>query len=239
MAINLAEWRAKLGVLVPSSNTTMEPELYQIAPEGVSIHFSRIRQKDTTIEELRRMAQDVPRAAAELADAKVDLVAFGCTSGSLVGGRSYDEELVRKIENSIHIPAITTASAVVSGMKSLNIHTVCVGTPFEHEVNEKTREFLESHGFKVLNVKGLACPDEEVANLSMAQVYKLAKEAFTSRADGLFLSCTDLRTIDIIEALEHDLGRPVISSNQATMWMMLRKVGIEEAIDRCGALLAK
>jgi len=84
----LLGWRAKLGVLVPTLNNTMEPELYKMAPAGVSVHFSKIKEDE---EDLRRMAEEIPRAASELADAEVDIIAFGCTVGSLIGGTGYDE----------------------------------------------------------------------------------------------------------------------------------------------------
>lgn len=236
---DLAGWRARLGVIIPSVNKTMEPELYKMAPKGVSLHFSRIKQREDTVEELRRMVEGIPRAASELADAEVHLITFGCTSGSLIGGVGYDKELIKRIEDAAHIPAITTSTAVISAFKELEFEKVCVATPYQEEVNRKEKEFLESHGYNVLNIKGLGCRGPETADVSIKQVYELAKAVFNPMADGLFISCTDLRSLDIIEALEHDLNKPVISSNQATMWMMLRKVKVKEPIKGYGGLLNK
>ena len=229
-------WRAKLGVLVPTLNNTMEPELYKMAPAGVSVHFSRIKEDE---EDLRRMAEEIPRAAAELADAEVNIIAFGCTVGSLIGGTGYDEQLIRKIEETAHIPAITTSTAVISALKELRARTLCVATAYEEELNRKVREFLEAHGLEVLGVKGLGCKGLGAAHISVKRVYELAKEVSDLEADALFISCTDLRTLDVLETLEFDLNKPVISSNQATMWLMLKKVGIEEPISGYGTLLAK
>jgi len=233
----LAGWRARLGVIVPSVNKTMEPELYSIVPNGVSLHFSRITQREDTVEELSRMIEGIPKAASELADAEVDLIVFGCTSGSLIGGVGYDKELINKIENVAHIPAITTATAVISALKESGIRKICVATPYQEEVNRREKKFFEAHGYSVLKIKGMGCKGPETADVPKKRIYKLAKEVFISNADGLFLSCTDLRTLDIIEALEYDLNKPVVSSNQATMWMMLRKVGIKEPIRGYGGLL--
>ena len=233
----MAGWRARLGVILPSVNKTMEPELYKMAPKGVSLHFSRITQREDTVEELKKMVEGIPRAASELADAEVDLIAFGCTSGSLIGGVGYDRELIKKIENVAQIPAITTSTAVISAFKELGIKYVCIATPYQEELNKKEKEFLESHGYSVLKIKGLGCRGPETADVSVKRVYKLAKEVFDTKADGLFISCTDLRTLDIIEALEYDLNKPVISSNQATMWMMLKEVYINEPIKGYGRLL--
>lgn len=232
-------WRARLGIIVPSVNKTMEPELYSIVPKGVSLHFSRITQREDTIEELQRMVEGIHRAVSELADAEVNLLAFGCTSGSLVGGVGYDKELIKRMEDVAHIPAITTSTAVMSALKELEIKNVCVATPYKEELNRKVKEFLESHEYNVLKIKGLGCSGPETADVSIEQVYELAKEVFLPKANGLFISCTDLRTFDILEALECDLNIPVVSSNQATMWMMLRKVGVKEVIRGYGRLLTK
>jgi maleate isomerase len=232
----LLGWRAKLGVLVPTLNNTMEPELYKMAPAEVSVHFSKIKEDE---EDLRRMAEEIPRAASELADAEVDVIAFGCTVGSLIGGTGYDERLTRKIEETAHIPAITTSTAVISALRELRARTLCVATAYGEELNGKVREFLEAHGLEVLGVKGLGCKGLEAAHVSVGRVYELAKEVTHPDADALFISCTDLRTLDVLEELEFDLSKPVISSNQATMWLMLKKVGIEEPISGYGTLLAK
>jgi len=214
----------------------MEPELYKMAPEGVSVHFSKIKENE---EDLRRMAEEIPRAAAELADAEVNIIAFGCTAGSLIGGTGYDEQLIRKIEETTHIPAITTSTAVISALKELRARTLCVATAYREEVNRKVREFLESHGLEVLNIGGLGCKGLEAAHVSVKRVYELAKEVFDPDADALFISCTDLQTLDVLETLEFDLNRTVISSNQATMWLMLKQVGVSEPMAGYGTLLAK
>jgi len=233
-------WRARLGVMVPTTNKTIEPELYRMAPQGVTVHFSRLKQKEDTVEELQRMADEVPRAADELADAEVDIIAFGCTTGSLVGGPEYDEQLIAKIESIAHIPAITTSTAVISALKELRIKNLCVATPYQSDDwNKKEKQFLESHGFRMMDMKALRCRSQDIADLSPKTIYRHAKAVFRPDTDGLFMSCTDLRTSDILQTLEYDLKKPVVSSNQATMWMMLKKIGIGEPIDGYGVLLTR
>jgi len=235
----LAGWRARLGIMVPSVNKTMEPELYRLTPEGVSLHFSRIRQVEDTLEQLGRMIEDVPRAAIELADAGVDVIAFGCTTGSLVKGHGYDREIIEKIEGNVHIKATTTATAVVEALKELGIVRLSVATPYKEWLNEKEKEFLEAHGFEVISIKGLGCLGPETADVPSERVYRLAKDVYRPRADGVFISCTDLQSIDILEYLEHDIKKPVISSNQATMWIMLRMAEVRDKIVGYGRLLTQ
>ena len=235
----MAGWRARLGIMVPSVNKTMEPELYRLTPEGVSLHFSRIRQVEDTLEQLGRMIEDVPRAAIELADAGVNIIAFRCTTGSLVKGPGYDQEIIQKIEGSVHIRATTTATAVVEALKELGIVRLSVATPYKEWLNEKEKEFLEAHGFEVISIKGLGCLGPETADVPSERVYRLAKDVYRPRADGVFISCTDLQSIDILEYLEHDIKKPVISSNQATMWIMLRMAEVRDKIVGYGRLLTQ
>jgi maleate isomerase len=217
----------------------MEPEFYQMAPRGVSVHTARMTQKIDTIEELLRMGDYAPKAASDLATADVDCIGFGCTSGSLLGGPNYNEKLLARIKEVTDIPAITTSMAVVSALKELEIRNVSVATPYHDDINEKEKEFLEFHGFKVLSIRGLSCNGPETADLPVKLVYKHAKGAFKSGSDALFMSCTDMPSLDVIQALEFDLGKPVVSSCTATMWMMLKQVGIGEAIDGFGKLLSR
>ena len=226
-----------MGIIVPSANRTIEHELYKLAPEGVSLHFSRIRQVEDTLEQLGRMIEEVPRSSMELADAGVDVIAFGCTTGSLVKGFGYDQEIIKKIENSVHIKATTTSTAVVEAMKQLGIVKLSVATPYKEWLNEKVKEFIKAHGFEVLSIKGLGCLGPETADVPPQRVYRLAKDVYRPGADGIFISCTDLRSIDILEYLEQDINKPVISSNQATMWAMLKMASVKSKIMGYGRLL--
>jgi len=209
-----------------------------MAPKGVSIHTARMTQRIDTIEELLRMDDYAPKAASDLATADVDCIAFGCTSGSLLGGPDHNEKLLAKIGEVTDIPAITTSMAVVAALKELEIKNVSVATPYHDDINVKEKEFFERHGFKVLHIQGLSCNGPETADLPTKVVYDHAKNAFRSGSDALFMSCTDMPSLDIVQTLEADLGKPVVSSNTATMWMMLRQVGIGEPISGVGKILS-
>jgi len=100
-----------------------------------------------------------------------------------------------------------------------------VATPYKEELNRKEREFLEAHGYDVICIRELSCRGPETADVPYRLVYELAREGFRPEADGHFIRCTDLRTLDILEALGCALNRPGISSNQATMWMISGKSG--------------
>ncbi|AFK22529.1 aspartate/glutamate racemase family protein [Pyrococcus sp. ST04] len=224
-------WRGKIGLIVPSSNTTMEMELHSYLPEGVSLHTARMPLKNVNEEELTKMSSYAIDAAKLLADAEVEIIAFGCTSGSFIGGKDFEKELEMKIEEEVNIETFTTSTAVLEALNILDVHSLMVVTPYIEEINQKEKEFLEANGFEVLDIRGLGIESNtEIGKLEPYVAYRLAKATYIEEADGIFISCTNFRTFEIIEKLEEDLGIPVVTSNQATLWMALRELDIKEKL---------
>ena len=231
-------WRARIGLIVPSSNTTMESEFWKLVPEGVTIHTSRIRLVEVIPKALRDMATESLKAAEDLATAEVDIIVYGCTTGSLLEGIEWEQKLRTSIEEQTGIKTITTALAVIEALHALNISKLVVATPYIEELNQLERKFLEDSGFRVLNIKGLnIIKNTDIGRQPPWTAYRLVREIFVPEADGVFISCTNFRTIEIIELLEKDLKRPVISSNTASLWLALRKLGISPNIKGFGRLL--
>lgn len=229
-------WRMRIGLIVPSSNTTMESEFHAMKPEGVSIHTARMRLEEATPEALMRMAEDALRAAELLKTANVDVIIYGCTTGSLVGGGEWEEGLAREIEGETGVETITTARAVVEAIRAFNMKRVCVATPYIRELDELEVKFLREQGIEVSAIKGLGIRrNTEIGSLPPWASYRLAKEAYREEADGIFISCTNFRTLEAIEPLEREFGKPVVTSNQASMWAALRL--IHQSIEGYGRLL--
>ena len=226
----------RIGLLVPSSNTTMEPEFHGMAPEGVSVHTARMRLEEVTAEGLVEMAEDAGRAAGLLATAGVGVIVYGCTTGSLVGGVGWEEGLVRRIKGETGIHTISTGQAVVEAIKILGGGSVAVATPYTADLNGLERSFLESHGIVVTTMTGLGLVSNlEIGRTGHAVVEEMARSV-AGDADVVFISCTNLPTIPVIERLEGELRRPVVTSNQASMWAALRGSGIT-GIEGYGELL--
>ncbi|GAV26070.1 maleate cis-trans isomerase [Carboxydothermus islandicus] len=234
-------WRLRIGLMVPASNTTMESEFWRMVPEGVSIHVSRMLLENVTEEALIKMEEHVERAARELATAKVDIITFGCTSGSLVKGKGYDMAISDKITSITGIPSITTSTAVLEALQLLNIKKVAVITPYINAINKREAEFLEANGIKVQEIVGLGLVDNtEIGRQEYYVPYRIAKSLNLADCDGIFISCTNFRTIEIIEILEKELGIPVISSNQATFAAVLRRGGVNlDSVKGYGSLFSK
>ncbi len=231
-------WRARIGVIVPSSNTTMESELWRMAPGGVSIHVARMKLTEVTEEALMSMETQAVEAAERLVDAGVDVIIYGCTSGSLIKGKGHDVAISKRLEGQTGARALTTSTAVLSALRELGVSRLAVATPYTDRVNERERSFLEENGFEIINMRGLGL----VRNLDIGRrepqlAYRLAKGVYTSGVDGLFISCTNLRTIEVIDALERDTGVPVVTSNQASMWFALRSLGVKERYSQYGELM--
>ena len=178
------------------------------------------------------------------------VIAVGCTSGSFVGGIGYDKKIIEKISSATGLPAITTSTAVIDALHTLNIRKVAIGTPFTDEINKKEAEFIEAHGITVTKIRGLGYsqamtnyplasrPVSGIGLLPPAVAYRLALDVNSADADGIFISCANFRTIEIIDALEQNTGKPVLSSVQATMAMALKVMGVRERVQGFGRLLA-
>ena len=228
--------RLRIGLLVPSSNTTMEPEFNRMAPGGVSVHAARMRLEEVTPGKLIEMAEEAGRAARLLATAGVDVIVYGCTTGSLVGGVEWEERLVEGISEGTGTAAISTGRAVVDAIKALGGGRVAVATPYTDDLNDLERSFLEANGVEVVAIKGMGLVRNLDIGRTEGSAIKALVRAIAKGANVVFISCTNLPTIGLIEGIESELGIPVVTSNQASMWATLRGSGVTR-IEGYGVLL--
>lgn len=235
---NIYGTRARIGLIVPSSNTATEAEFNALRPAKVSLHSARMLLTHGTIEQLARMAQDTEMAAELIATARPSIVAFACTTGSLFGGPGWDEKLIERIQKITKVPTTTTSTAVIRAFREMGIKKVAVGTPYNEELNKVEVVFFEAAGIKVLEMKGLDLTVEEMHHLPLERYMELARQVNKPDADAVFLSCTNLKAVPIVESLEKELGKPVFSSNIATFWDVMCRLGIKEPIKGHGRLLA-
>lgn len=150
--------------------------------------------------------------------------------------------LIDRIEKATGIRATTMATSVVEALKALGVKSVVVGTPYVEELNRRLKKFLEDSGFQVLNIKSLypASPDAGSYNLHPLETsYKLAKETYAPHpeAEAIFVSCGGFRSMGNVARIERETGKPMVTSNQATLWNSLRMVGIQEPVRGYGRLL--
>jgi len=229
----------RLGLILPSSNTTMEPEFNRIMSFRATVHSSRIPLREVTSPQLEAMEKQTELAARQLSDASVDVICYGCTSGSLFRGLGHDKEIAQRIERETKIQAVATAGAVVEALSTLRVRRVSVATPYAKDIELLEDRFLRDNGFEVVSIGSLGLTKNLEIGLQGPEVaYALAKRVCVSASDGVFISCTNLRTIEIIGRLESKLGKVVVSSNTATAWKAMRLLGISDGSQGCGRLLA-
>lgn len=213
----------RLGILIPSSNTTMEYEFNAMVPKPSTVHTGRMHLVYNTIESLAAMEEEAPREASKLATAEVDVIGFGCTTGSLVKGFGYDKHLEGLIQKASGKATVVTAGAVVKALKALGIEKVAIATPYTDDLNTLEERFLRDNCLTIIDLQGLRIrKNTDIGKLGPEVSYELAKKLDHKDADGVFISCTNFRTIEYIEKLEQELGKPVFSSNTATLWAMLK-----------------
>ena len=235
-------WKARLGLVTPSKGWTVEHEWPRMLPRGVSYLVARIPLNATTPEELLKMGEHAIEGAKLLASASVDLICYGCTVETVLQGIEYDKRLTEDLQKATGIPAKTMAGAVVEALRELKVHKLAIVTPYIEEINKCEKTFMESIGFEVVYEKGLGISEPiEIGKISPAAVYRMGREGLSKapQADLLFISCGNLRSIEILSTLEKDTGKWVISSNQALLWSALRMVGVNEPIYGFGSLLER
>ena len=225
-------WRAKIGLILPATNTATERDFFKYAPEGVVSLGQRVRFEAVTLEQLRGMGDQVVEAAKLLAFAGCDLLVYGCTTGSMVGGIGYDQKLVDAVKKVTGLPLITTSIAVVDALHALGTKKICLVAPYPEDVNLMEKKFLEDSGFDVVSLIGVPCKNPEegvhsIGELTYDRLYKLAKQAVTPDTEVIFMSCTGLGVIDQIDIAEKSFNLPVIASNYVTFWKALHTLGIQ------------
>ena len=230
----------RIGLLVPSVNTVVEPEFNRMIPDGINVYAARMRNTRSDVEDSKAMLQHVERAADELGSAHADVIAFACTASSFVTGVEGEIELRDRIERAGEAKAVTTSGSVAGALGTLGVRRVAVATPYPDELNVLEKQFLEDEGIEVLTIAGMDIVDAfSIGKVTPQETYDFARRVWQADADGMFISCTNLRTIDVLAQLEAELSVPVISSNLATCWGCLRALGHHNPIDGYGSLLSE
>jgi maleate isomerase len=227
-------WRGTIGIMTPG--TSQQVEFHRKVPDGIAICTTLLPLKSANKEGLIEMSNYIETSADLLAQQRVDIIMFVCTTGSLIKGIGYDQDIIKQIEKRTNIPAITTTTSVLEAFKALDIKKIFVVTPYIDELNIAEKDFLEKSGITVLSIKGLGIGDQSIQDVNPSVIYRLVKEQFDPKADAVFISCTGLCVFDIIEPLEIDLQIPVITSVQASLWHGLRKINVLQKINDLGRL---
>lgn len=248
--------RARLGIVVPVSNTNLEPDMVMLSPRGVSLHFTRAGGYDVDqVPDERQMRQyagtPVDDVVASLVDCRSDLIVYGCTSATLAQGPAYDRAFRAKIERLAGVPAVTAASALVQVLQALEIERFAFTSPYVASLNDLAIDFLEAYDMRCVHRLDAPEPlgNAAVGDARPEEIIEIALRADHPSAQALVISCTDYRATEAIDELEARLDKPVVTSNQASLLVALARLGIAPgesplasqramaAFDRLGAII--
>lgn len=231
--------RAKLGFVLLATEQTIESDMFRLCPEGVGLHFTRATIPDSiTVETLAAQADELAEAAGKiLPDGSLDVITYACTSGSLVIGEDRIYQEFSKTQPQAK--ATCLIGSVMRALQAIGAKRIVVATPYLESINAAEKVYLEERGFDVLDIQGLDIEkDSDMIRVAPSFIEEFAFGLDCPEADALFISCGALRSIEIIESLETRIGKPVIVSNQAMMWDMLRLAGIKDKIQGYGQLFS-
>ena len=235
-------WRGRIGFLVPPGNPTLEPEMMQLVPRGVSLHFTRMVAHGTTGahtgQEERNLTQiaHLDECTDLLAMVKPGVIALAHTATSYTLGIKAEAELIKRMEDRHQLRFITAFGSVVEALRYLGVKRVAYATPYDLALTIRGKAHLESYGFKV-PAHGQLSNVINIYDETAERAYGLGRQVDTTEAEAIFLSGVGMPTIDAIDLLERDLGKPVISSASAMMWNALRSLGVRGSIPGAGRLL--
>jgi maleate isomerase len=236
-------WRARLGILVPSHIIALEPAFALMTPEGVSCHYHRFSfptgKSEDAVQRLEKAAEFIADASEMITHVHPAVVVMAGTSVSFIGGLGYDQMLIKRMQKrNGNLPTTTTTTSVMDAVKKMKIAKISIAMPYIEQVSRTEIKFLEDNGTKIVNAKWLNKTGMDIANVSKETLYHLAREVDAPESEAIFISCANLHVVELIETLENDLQKPVITSTQATMWNILRLANINDKVQGFGRLLS-
>lgn len=221
------EPRIALGVVAPF-DMELDAELLRWLPPGVDLLMTRTPFVDdvVTVEFAQEVADEevVASGVRSVTAGRADVVAYACTSGSFVRGRAGEERLVQAMHAAGSTGALTTSGAIVESLRALEITRVAVATPYVPTLSHLLDAFLGEFDVTVTGHAALGL-DQRIWEVPYAHTAELIRRADSPDAEAIVVSCTNLPSYDLIGRMEAELGKPIITANQATMWAALRRLG--------------
>jgi maleate isomerase len=234
----------RFGALIPPGNVAIERELPPLLPPGVVMNVNRLSRPGKGVrkaESLLGMADSIERAAHDMALVAPELILYACTSGSFIIGLGREHEIAERIAAHTGVPSVTTSTAVISALRAVNAKRVFMVTPYPDDINLHEVEFFNHYGIEVPAWDAFRCEDSAGNRAIPSERVRdmiLDHAADVAAADAVFISCTNLLSLDQIVGLEQRLGKPVVSSNQSSLWAALQAMKIDTSGIAAGSLFA-
>jgi maleate cis-trans isomerase len=226
----------RIGLIIPSANSLTEPQFHRYLPAGVGAHVARLRMAGKFRKPLEQLKPSLVEAAEALSDVRPEMIVFHCTANSMENGLAHEAAIVDIVEKASGRPTISTAQAITRAFDKVGIKKLVLISPYVKATNEHEVKYLAEAGYTVVHELGLGLESHAYATVTPDEWKKVVKENTRAEADGYFLSCTNTRMIEAIDDLEKELDKPVINSNQATLWACLQRLGVKHSDPRLGRL---
>lgn len=231
-------WRGRIGLVATAPGNSTEAEFNRYRPDGVAILTTRTPLISSTVEGIRQMNTYIEDAALMLAqNSYCDVVLLSSTAGSFVEGPAYDEEQSQRLSKLTGKKVITSCQCMLKALSVIHASSVTLISPSSPELNEAEKNYLFKCGIKVSAENGFLLDDpRDILCISPEDVYALVRATDSPASEAVLISCSGLHVMPIIEALERDLGKPVLTSNQFGLWGALQTLGIKERLTGIGSL---
>ena len=238
-------YRAKFGVIAPSTNTIVEPDFYRMSVPGVTAHTSRIwiRDQDLSSDDafealLEQIRIELEFAVQRVMTAEIDYIVMGMSAETFWGGVEGNREFIAQIKEWSGLEVATGAEACERALNLFGAKKIGVVTPYQPIGDENVIKFFNEIGFEVVNIKGLRCPTAvSIAHVSEDELRQALIEVDGPDVDCIVQAGTNLSMVGLADEAERWLGKPVLAINTATWWMALRENGIEDKVYGCGRLM--
>ena len=231
--------RRRIGLLLPSSNTTQEFEFTRVMPEGITLHAARLPL--STVEQsaaVPRGVEDIESESRKLADADVDAIVLSTTAPGSAKPIGYDQKLIERIETVSGKKATTASIGLFQALAALDIKRVGIGAPWSEAFSEAIAASIAAGGLSVVSHNTLGCEsDLEIGLLDEQTAYDMGIAVDRPDAQAVVLACGNWSTLGIVDRLEASIGKPVLTTNQVSLWAVLRLAGYHAPVFGWGRLL--
>jgi maleate isomerase len=215
----------RVGLIIPSSNRTVEQEMVKAFPTGVAAHVTRLRMTGANHLPFAELIPRVEEAARALVDARCEVVAFHCTANSMEGGLAGEEQILATLAQAGAPRGTTTITAIRRAFDACSAKRIVLVTPYSAETTEHEAAFLRECGYEVLVAKGFALGGSDAYCATPPQFWRdRTLEMAHADADAYLVSCANISVFDVLPELEARLKRPVVTSNMAVIRDTLRMI---------------
>lgn len=238
-------WRRKFGVIMPSTNTIVEPEFHAMSVPGVTAHTSRIHIRDQRLDSdeaferlLVQIRAEIDHSVARVMTAEPDYMVMGMSAETFWDGVEGNRQFIKQIKDLSGLEVATGAEACERGLKKFGAKKIGIVTPYQPVGDENVVKFFTELGFQVEAIEGLKCPSAvAIAEVGEAELRAAINKVNTPDVDAVVQCGTNLSMVRLADEAERWLGKPVLAINAATWWMALRENGIEQQMHGFGSLL--